>query len=40
MRKNLFKWFVLFYLLALTLAIDVFLIAWEKVKRHKIFPGS
>ncbi|AJF61848.1 hypothetical protein QT06_C0001G1020 [archaeon GW2011_AR15] len=40
MRKSIFKWLGLIYLLGLTLVIDVFLLAWEKVKRHKIFPGS
>lgn len=40
MRKKNKKWFLFYILLGLTLFVDVFLLLWEKIKGHNIFPGS
>jgi hypothetical protein len=32
--------FVLLFLLAATLILDIYLLFWEKMKGFKIFPGS
>jgi len=39
MRKKK-RWLLFFSLLGFTLFIDVFLLIWEKIKGHNIFPGS
>ena len=40
MRKRFFKFFILIFLFFLTIAINLYLLVWERIHKFHIFPGS